>query len=92
MSFAPRQNYHLYDAAVSDRKLELCRAASPSERFRRYADYFDTVAEATALRESSRVMRERRLRDKIVTQKVLICVFQQRDKWIREERTPNHTD
>jgi hypothetical protein len=90
MSFAPRQNYRLYDAAVSARKLELCLAASESDRFDRYAEYFDAVAEATPV--SSSEIREQRLLEKIATREKLAGAFHERDKWIREKRTPNHTD
>ena len=96
MSFAPRQNYRLYDAAVSARKLELCRATSISDRFDCYAEYFDAVAGAkkasVASPETREQNRERWLQEKIAIRETLVGAFQKRDEWIREKRTSNDAD
>jgi hypothetical protein len=89
MSFAPRQNHRRYDAAVSSRKLELCQAASISDRFRRYAEYFDSVLEAKTSPKASGELRKTWLLEKLAMRKTIAGAFHLRDEWIGDQRTSN---
>ena len=92
MSFAPRHDYHFYDSAVEARRLEIDRATEASDRFDRYAEFFDFVLGAKRSDESLPPLSREKLDLQISNRRQMVAAFQRLDSWIRERRSSNSTD